>query len=75
MTEPELTDELAKSLAEYDGCLIVEEHSMMVGGWEPRMEPSAPKPKSREEYEREARRFLHCFGVAVNLLREHRGFV
>lgn len=72
MTEEELTDQLARSLAEYDGCIIVETGN--TDEWEPRMEPDE-QHMTRQEFQEEARRFLHCFGVAINLLREHRGFV
>ena len=75
MTECELIDELAKSLAEYDGCIIVATGDLhQFGAWEPRMGPDE-QHKTRQEYEQEAGRFLHCFGVAVNLLREQRGFI
>jgi hypothetical protein len=72
MTEPEIIDELAKSLAVYDGCSIVEDQSAWIGCWKPCRDP---EPKSREDYEEEARRFWHCFETAANLLRDHRGYV
>lgn len=61
--EERAVNQLARSLAEFDGCIIVE----LDWGWEPRMEPDLPQPKPREKYEEEARRFLHCFMVAKNL--------
>jgi hypothetical protein len=70
MTEPEIIDELAKSLAVYDGCSI--DDPMWIGRWKP---CGDPEPKSREDYEEEARRFWHSFETAANLLRDHRGYV
>lgn len=70
MTEAEIVDELAKSFAEFDGHIIVNEgHPMQLGAWKVYKEPGQDWPhKTREDYEQEARRFLHGFEAARNLL-------
>lgn len=65
MNEEAAVDALAKSLAEYDGHIIVEDWSK---DWELRRLEGQGTQATRGTYMREARRFLHCFQVASYLL-------
>lgn len=60
--EERAIDALARSLAEFDGYIIVEGHTP--DEWEPGFNVDRPLPRAhRNNYVKEARRALHIWGI------------